>query len=73
MEDDCLLLSVDPPFPWLMYVWVFMGGVTGSDWLLIALAVAVDLASCFGSAYGSGNRSIAIRSYSNPFLIAAEY
>ena len=55
--------------PWttLVYVWVFVGSVTGSEWLWIALAVAVDLASYFGSAYGSSNRSIETEPYYHPF------
>jgi hypothetical protein len=55
--------------PWttLMYVLVFIGGVTGSEWLWIALGAAVDLASYFGRAYGSLNRSIEMKSYWNPY------
>ena len=47
--------------PWatLTYMWVFVGGVTGFEWLLMALAVGVDLASYGGSAYGARRRSIA--------------
>ena len=54
--------------PWttLMYVWVFAGGVTGSEWLWIALAVTLDLASYYGGAYGSSNRPIKMKSYYNP-------
>jgi hypothetical protein len=44
--------------PWttLMYLLVFAGGITGIEWLLIALAVVGDLASYGGSAYGNRNR-----------------
>jgi hypothetical protein len=47
--------------PWatLTYVWVFAGGVTGFEWLLMALAVGVDLASYGGGAYGARRRRTA--------------
>ncbi len=43
--------------PWttLMYVIVFPGGVTGFDWVWMAIALFSDIASYTGGAYG--NRS----------------
>lgn len=44
--------------PWttLMYVLVAFGGVTGFDWVWLALAFVGDIASYSGSAYGNRNR-----------------
>jgi hypothetical protein len=44
--------------PWttVAYVLVAPEGVTGLDFLLLALAVALDVSSWFGGAYGNRNR-----------------
>jgi hypothetical protein len=44
--------------PWttLMYVLVSPGGITGFEWVWIALAVFADIASYGGSAYGNRDR-----------------
>jgi hypothetical protein len=44
--------------PWttLMWVLVYTGGVTGIEWLFIAMAVFADIASYAGSAYGNRDR-----------------
>jgi hypothetical protein len=44
------------PFTTLMYVAVFPGGVDGFDYVWLALAVALDLTSAFGGAYGNRGR-----------------
>ena len=44
--------------PWttLMYVLVVPGGVTGFDWIWLALALLADIASYTGGGYGNRNR-----------------
>ncbi len=44
--------------PWttLMYVIVFRGGVTGFDWVWMALALIIDISSYTGGAYGNRER-----------------
>jgi hypothetical protein len=44
--------------PWttLMYMLVFPNGVTGFEWVLMAIAVIADIASYGGSAYGNRDR-----------------
>lgn len=44
--------------PWttIMYVWVFTGGLTVIDWILIGIALLVDLSSYGGGAYGNRDR-----------------
>jgi hypothetical protein len=44
--------------PWttLMYVLVSPGGVTGFDWLWLALSLFADLASYGGGVYGNRKR-----------------
>jgi hypothetical protein len=51
--------------PWttLMYVAVAPLGVTGFDWFWIGLAIAMDIVSWSGSAWGNRDR---IRSYGPP-------
>ena len=44
------------PFTTLMYVLVAPGGVFGFDWVWLALAVILDLASYGGGAYGNRER-----------------
>src|SRR5262245_23737115 len=41
--------------PWttVMYVLVFPGGIEGLDWLWLGIALAVDIASYGGSAWGN--------------------
>jgi hypothetical protein len=45
--------------PWttLAYVVVAPGGVIGADWLLLILAVLVDIASYAGGGYGNRGRA----------------
>jgi hypothetical protein len=44
--------------PWttLAYVAVAAGGVDGADWILVGLAVALDVFSWVGGAYGNRDR-----------------
>ncbi len=44
--------------PWvtLVYVLVFPGGVDGTDWLWLGLALLADLASYGGGAFGNRDR-----------------
>lgn len=44
--------------PWttLAYVAVVPGGVLGADWLLLALALIIDVASYAGGGYGNRSR-----------------
>ncbi len=44
--------------PWttIMYVGIFPGGVTGFDWVWLALAFFADIASYTGGGYGNRNR-----------------
>jgi hypothetical protein len=44
--------------PWttLMYLLVAPGGIVGFEWVLMALAIAADIASYSGSAYGNRDR-----------------
>ncbi len=44
--------------PWttLMWVAVFPGGIVGFDWLLLGLALLVDIGSYTGGGYGNRNR-----------------
>lgn len=44
--------------PWttLMYVAVFPGGVTGFDWVLMALAIVADVAMYAGGGFGNRGR-----------------
>ena len=44
--------------PWttLAYVVVAPGGVFGADWLLLALAVFIDIAGYVGGGYGNRER-----------------
>jgi hypothetical protein len=44
--------------PWttIMYLLVYQGGITGFDWVWMGLAVAVDIASYGGSAYGNKDK-----------------
>jgi hypothetical protein len=44
--------------PWttLMYVLVFTGGVTGFDWIWLALGLLADISSYTGGAYGNRNQ-----------------
>jgi hypothetical protein len=44
------------PLTTLMYVAVFPGGITGFDIVWLGLALALDLFSAFGGAYGNRNR-----------------
>ena len=45
------------PFTTLMYVLVWTtGGLTGADWLWVALAFVIDVAGYAGSAYGNRDR-----------------
>lgn len=46
--------------PWttLMYVAVGVGGVSGFDWVWIALAVFIDISSYSGGAYGNRDRGM---------------
>jgi len=51
-----LLGLVFLPWTTLMWVLVYTGGVTGIEWLFIAMAVFADIASYAGSAYGNRDR-----------------
>ncbi len=44
--------------PWttLMYVMVAPGGVTGFDWIWLALMLFADISSYVGGAYGNRNK-----------------
>ena len=44
--------------PWttIMYVLVFPGGITGFDWVWLAIGVVMDIASWSGGAYGNRDR-----------------
>jgi hypothetical protein len=44
--------------PWttLMYVIVFVGGVTGFDWVWLGLALLADIGSYAGGGYGNRDR-----------------
>ncbi|HID52372.1 MAG TPA: hypothetical protein EYP41_10080 [Anaerolineae bacterium] len=44
--------------PWttLMWVAVFPGGIVGFDWLLLGLALLVDIGSYTGGGYGNKDR-----------------
>lgn len=44
------------PFTTLMYVAVYIGGITGLEWLLMGLAVLADVASYGGGGYGNRKR-----------------
>jgi hypothetical protein len=51
-----LLGFVFLPFTTLMWVLVIPGGITGFDWLWIALAVFIDVAGYGGGTYGNRDR-----------------
>jgi hypothetical protein len=39
-----------------MYVIIFLGGVTGFDWIWLGLGVLADIASYSGGGYGNRHR-----------------
>ena len=51
-----LLGSLFLPWLTLMYVIVFPGGIVGLDWLWLGLALAADIFSYSGGAYGNRRR-----------------
>ena len=44
--------------PWatLAYITTYIGGINGFDWVLIGLALVLDIASLGGGAYGNRSR-----------------